>query len=190
LAKQWASLEHLPYVTQSSFVEPRESARLAQRALNGDAEAFEEIVLSHDPMLVRACFVITGDPTLARDAVQSCWQVAWAKRDHVRHPERFRAWLLAVACNEARMLVRKRARASRQEQPLQAASGLIEPLRNADVDLERALAGLKSSDRELVALRYGAGLHIDEIAEHFRISPAGARTRLFRTLARLRRELQ
>jgi RNA polymerase sigma-70 factor, ECF subfamily len=177
-------------VAHSLSAEPSEHARLAARALTGDATAFEEIVLGHDQTLLRACFVITGDSVLARDAVQNCWQIAWAKRGRIRHPERFRAWLLAVACNEARMLMRKRARANQREQTLEGAADVEEPLHAVDPDLARALRALTPVDQELIAYRYGAGLDIREIANHLHKSPAAVRTRLFRALARLRKELQ
>ena len=49
-----------------------------------------------------------------------------------------------------------------------------------------ALAGLEARDRELIALRFHAGLSTAEIAAVLRISPTNASTRLHRALTRLR----
>jgi RNA polymerase sigma factor (sigma-70 family) len=57
------------------------------------------------------------------------------------------------------------------------------------VDLERALGGLSLDDRRLLALRYVAGLDSTVIASRLGMSASGVRSRLSRTLERLRREL-
>ena len=48
----------------------------------------------------------SGDPSLAEDAVQAAWLVAWKKLDRVTSPEQLRPWLVSVAVNEARHLLR------------------------------------------------------------------------------------
>ncbi|HSM38592.1 MAG TPA: sigma factor-like helix-turn-helix DNA-binding protein, partial [Candidatus Limnocylindrales bacterium] len=57
------------------------------------------------------------------------------------------------------------------------------------VDLATALRRLQLRDRQLVALRYGLGLTSEEIGEQLGLSASGARVRLRRVLARLRKEL-
>lgn len=49
-----------------------------------------------------------------------------------------------------------------------------------------AVAELGERDRELISLRYGSGLEIAEVAEVLGIREAAVRTRLWRTVARLR----
>jgi RNA polymerase sigma-70 factor (ECF subfamily) len=57
------------------------------------------------------------------------------------------------------------------------------------VDLARALARLDPDDRELLAMRYLAGLGSDEIARATGRSASGVRTRLSRLTTRIRKEL-
>jgi RNA polymerase sigma factor (sigma-70 family) len=52
-----------------------------------------------------------------------------------------------------------------------------------------AVAGLGSADREIIGLRYGAGMSTAELAHTLGISEGNVRTKLWRTLARLRRVL-
>jgi RNA polymerase sigma factor (sigma-70 family) len=51
------------------------------------------------------------------------------------------------------------------------------------------LARLEPRDRELLALRYVAGFSAPELAEYFRLTPEGIRSRAKRLLDRLRTEL-
>jgi RNA polymerase sigma-70 factor (ECF subfamily) len=52
-----------------------------------------------------------------------------------------------------------------------------------------AVATLSAADRELIGLRYGSGLAIAETAQVLGISEGSVRTRLWRVLGRLRKEL-
>ena len=60
------------------------------------------------PSMVRAAFVIIGDGETAREAVQLAWSIAWRRLGSVRDPERVGPWLVSIAANEARHLVKRR----------------------------------------------------------------------------------
>ncbi len=57
------------------------------------------------------------------------------------------------------------------------------------LDLWAALERLAPDDREIVAMRYGLGLTSDEIARETGRTATGVRTRLARSLDRLRKDL-
>jgi RNA polymerase sigma factor (sigma-70 family) len=163
-------------------------------AAHGDEAAFTWIVAAHDDVLTRVCFVICGDPDLADEAVQATWQTVWLKLAGLRDPDRLRPWLIAVATNEARGLVRRRRRRSITEIDLERASdhaglGADPGDRARDLDLINVLARLSSDDRTMLAMRYVAGFDASEIARATGRSASGTRARLGRLLARLRSEL-
>ncbi|MCJ7709435.1 MAG: hypothetical protein MUQ32_01260, partial [Chloroflexi bacterium] len=81
-----------------------------QRAIAGDEVAFARIVNAYHGDLVRVAYVVAGDAELAQDAAQSAWSIAWRKLGSLRDPDRLRPWLVSVAANEARQLVRRRSR--------------------------------------------------------------------------------
>jgi len=83
---------------------------VVKAAAAGDDTAFARIVSAHHEDMRRVCVVMTGDEQLAEDAVQSAWSVAWLKIGTLRQPERLRPWLVSVAVNQAKDMLRKRRR--------------------------------------------------------------------------------
>lgn len=150
-----------------------------------DEAAFASLVNAYQPDLLRVCYVILGDSTLAEDAAQSAWMKAWRKIDQLRDPDKVRSWLIAVAANEARQISRSRRPAQRT-----ASEGHFGP--DADprlTDLNLALARLTADERRLLALRYVAEQNSEQIGAAIGTSAGAVRHRLMRLLARLKAEL-
>jgi RNA polymerase sigma-70 factor (ECF subfamily) len=161
-----------------------------ERAKAGDEIAFARLVATYQLDLVRVAFVVTNDQALAEDAAESVWWIAWRKLPGLRDPTRVRAWLVAVAANEARKLVGQRHRRSLTELRLDPSDQNDDPDREIDsLDLANALQRLRPEDRTLIALRYAADLDSFEIAPLLGLSASGVRARLARLLERLRRDL-
>ena len=85
-------------------------ASAVELAVAGDELAFARIVDTYHRDLVRVAYIVAGDEQLAEDAAQSAWSIAWRKLGSLRDPERLRPWLVSVAANEARQLLRSRHR--------------------------------------------------------------------------------
>jgi RNA polymerase sigma-70 factor (ECF subfamily) len=161
-------------------------------AAAGDEVAFARIVQAHHDDMTRVCFVICGDLDIADEAVQAAWPIVWRKLGSLRDPSRLRPWLVSIAANEARLLIRRRRRRTVVELAVSDATAAdVDPAgRVADIDLTNALARLDPDDRVLLALRYVAGFDSTELAQATWRSPSGTRARLARLLARLRTELR
>src|SRR5262245_13866351 len=160
-------------------------------AVSGDAMAFARIVQAHHNDMVRVCHVVCGDVELAQDAVQAAWPIVWQKLGTLRDPDKLRPWLVSVAANEARQLVRRLHRD--RVVPIEIAdlrSDQSDPAwRPTDDELVSAIRRLPEDDRTLIALRYVSGFDAAEIAPIIGLSPSGVRTRLSRVVARLRQEV-
>ncbi len=161
-------------------------------AAGGDEIAFARIVAAFHEDMIRVCYVITRDADLANDAVQEAWSIAWRKISKLREPDRLRSWLIAIAGNEGRQIMRRQRRRTvtelRADGPRDDDEGTKEWGRR--VDLRNALAHLSHGDRELLALRYVAGLDSNELSRITGLSPSGTRARMQRLLAVLREELE
>ena len=170
-------------------------ARAIPLAASGDQVAFARIVQAHHGDMTRVCYVICGDLDLADEAVQSAWPIVWRKLGTLKDPERLRPWLVSVAANEARQLLRHRRRRTVVELSVPPDAGHVSTAddpawRTADLDLANALARLDPDDRALLALRYVAGFDSTELARATGRSASGTRARLARLLDRLRTELR
>jgi RNA polymerase sigma-70 factor, ECF subfamily len=173
-------------VTDASAIETT-----VRSAATGDEFAFARLVAAHHASMSRVAFVICGDPEATRDAVQSAWTIAWRRIGSLREPSQVRAWLIAIAANEARQAVRRRRRVTIVDLSNEVAradgAGADDTLDL--VDLQRVLQGLNAEDRSLLAMRYAAGLESGDIARHLGMTASGVRSRLARLLDRLRQEL-
>jgi RNA polymerase sigma factor (sigma-70 family) len=162
-------------------------------ASRGDVEAFERIVTWHHRDMTRVCLVITGgDENLSEEAVQNAWPLAWRSFKNLRDPARLRPWLVSIAANEARQVLRQRRNQARmvESDPHDVGSDRDDPSLGVErADLGRVLRGLSTEDRVLLSLKYVAGLDSVEIGQVVNLSASGVRTRLERLLARLRVEL-
>jgi RNA polymerase sigma-70 factor (ECF subfamily) len=161
-------------------------------AASGDAEALSRIVAAHHLDLIRIAQVICRDPVLGEEAAQAAWSIAWRKLGTVRDPSRLRPWLMAIAANEARQLLRKRRVRPVVEIPAEVvATGTADPQsRSGLIDLSVALGRLDPDDRALLALRFVAGFDATEIGRALGMSASGVRSRLARLVTRLRTELR
>jgi RNA polymerase sigma-70 factor (ECF subfamily) len=163
---------------------------LLDDARAGDEAAFTRIVTRYHPDLLRIGLVVSGDVDVAAEAAQSAWVVAWRRLGDLRDGAKLRPWLVSIAANEARQLTRSRRRRSLREIAVLDPSTRPSDAMAADrIDLANALATLEPRDRELLGLRYLAGMDSAEIGRVVGMSATAVRSRLARARERLRKEL-
>lgn len=182
--------EHLHDMTDIAVPDTPGAGSIVHLAAIGDEGAFATLIATHGGAMTRVAYVVTGDWDSAQEAAQAAWAIAWTRLRTLRDPDRVRAWLVAIAANEARQLTRKARRRSLIEIPLGTDDRSGDTDDQIDLlDLGRSLRNLKPDDRSLIALRYVAGLDSGEIATVLGLSASGVRSRLARLLDRLREEL-
>lgn len=134
-----------------------------------------------------------GDGPLAEDLTAETFEKAWRKRNRYRHDlASFSTWLYTIARRVAIDHYRKK----RPEIPYERAGQLTDGETPEDVTERQAefrrlsvlLEQLDERERELVALRYGAGLTNRAIAGLTGLSESNVGVILHRTMKRLRIE--
>jgi len=157
-------------------------AELVKRVIAGDRAAFEALVSAH---LLRARAVargVLGDDVAVDDAVQEAFLRAYARLGQLGDPVTFPAWLSTIVRNEAVSWLRRHARARGVD--LKAAEDHVRPEAvPEDPQLEPlrlALAKLSASYREILALKYDAGLNYEQIAEVLDLAVPNVEKRLYR----------
>ena len=162
-------------------------------AAAGDEFAFRRIIAAHHDDMRKVCMAIADDRAIADEATQSAWVIAWKRLGDVRNEGHLRPWLVTVAANEAKQLLRKRRRRAEVEVAADAAHvpGGVDPASDVvDLDVREAMARLDPDDRTLLALRYVAGFDSNELAKALGMKPGTVRQRLRRLLEQLREELE
>ena len=67
-------------------------------------QAFEQLVMQYQTMLLRTCYLYLGEKTLAEDAVQDTFLKAYRNWDAFRGDSSRRTWLMKIAVNTCRDL--------------------------------------------------------------------------------------
>ena len=165
------------------------AAAVIEQAAAGDEMAFARIVAAHHENMARIAYLVSGDPDVAADAEQAAWAIAWRRLGTLRDPARLKPWLMSVAANEARQIMRSQRRRTVRELSVDGPASSPDPDRAALIDLANALDDLDYRDRTLIGLRYIAELDSEAIGRELGLSASGVRVRLHRLLARLRKEL-
>ena len=178
---------------------PLTESELVERARAGDADAYAALVRGHEEIAFRTAYLISGDAAEAEDAAQAGFIKAHHALRRFRRGEPLRPWLLTIVANEARN--RRRSAGRRAALALRAA-GEERPLREAAPSPEAALlAGerraallaalgrLREDDRLVIGCRYLLDLTEAETAAALGVRPGTVKSRLSRSLERLREEL-
>jgi RNA polymerase sigma factor (sigma-70 family) len=129
------------------------------------------------------------DRIAAEDVTALSFERAYRKWDRF-DPKRgtARGWLFGIARNAALDELRKRTREAPLTHDPAAAEQVEEPAEDLErqASVTRALATLPAADRELVSLKFYAGLTNSEIAATTGISPTNVGTRIHRAMTKLR----
>ncbi len=176
-------------IVSAAVIKGEIAGAIIEQAAAGDEIAFARIVAAHHEDMARIAFLVSGDLDVAADAVQAAWAIAWRRLGKLRDPSRLKAWLMSVAANEARQIMRSQRRRTVRELSVDGPASSRDPDRAALIDLANAVAALDHRDRTLIGLRYIAELGSDAIGRELGWSAAGVRVRLHRLLGRLRKEL-
>ena len=132
-----------------------------------------------------------GSGAVAEDLTSQTFEKAWTARHRYRRDlAAFSTWLMTIARNVATDHYRRR----RDHAPLEATehvAGGEDPealavRREAYERLLRLLLALAERDRELVSLKYGAGLTNRDIARQLRLTETNVGTLLHRVVQKLR----
>jgi RNA polymerase sigma-70 factor, ECF subfamily len=139
-------------------------SRLLKHLINPAREVdWERVYAEQLPRVYNYFRFRVGDDQLAEDLTQSTFEKAWKARSRYRHDlGAFTTWLLTIAGRTLTDHYRKQPK----EEPLEAAKllenniGVEEVVENRSSAqrLAHLLESLEERERELVALKYGAGL--------------------------------
>lgn len=94
-------------VRAANITKESESA-LVTAAKSGNTQAFEELVLRHEPKVLAVAQRITNNREDAQDVAQESFHKAFCHLNNFQENSRFSTWMIRIAMNEAFMLLRRR----------------------------------------------------------------------------------
>ena len=157
-------------------------------------ERFEALYRSSRDDVFAYVATLLRDRAAAEDVTELAFERAYRRRrtfDRRRGEER--AWLFGIARNAALDELRRRRRLTALTvEPENKASQATAGAEEEEVALRRtavraALAKLPAREREIVALKFHAGLSNAELARVLGVSESNAGTLLYRTMEKLRK---
>lgn len=164
---------------------------LIERSREGDADAFGELARRYRRRVLGLCIQIIGDVEIGEDVTQETFIRAFHGIKHFHMKSRFYTWLYRIAVNLSINAMRKQysQKSIRLSDPSENSlenvhsfhdSTVVEDIEQQEVHeaIEKGLAQLPPSQREVMRLFDLEGLTYAEIAEKLHLNLGTVRSRL------------
>lgn len=153
-------------------------------------ERLTRLMQTYGDNVLRICYLYLKDHALAQDASQTTFVKAWQALSSLRDVSVEKAWLLRIAVNTCKTILRSR------EYRLYAQSPNLDdlPIATEDVSADdtvlTAVMALPEKYREVVMLHYYQGLASPDVARILHVPQATVLTRLHRARKLLESKLK
>lgn len=179
---------------------PAKDSDLVFRCLEGDADAFRDLVQRYQGAVYATAYYYAGRYGAAEDITQEAFWAAYRGLPHLKDPEKFGVWLKEITTRTAANWLRRNLPRIRQETPLPHRRTVsIEDARQGPEgqaatkeryeQVQTAIDALPERYRLPVVLRYLQELSYDEISRFTGESRDEVRGVLHRAMRKLRRML-
>ena len=148
-------------------------------------EGFGQACAPLERLLLTVSYGVLRSWDLAADAVQSALLKGWRSRYSVKDPQSFKPWLVKIAVNESKNLIRRGF-------ALELKENVADQPRDRDLqlDVRQAVYGLPEKYRLPVMLFYFEDMAVADIAKALDLPQGTVISHLHRGRARLREELK
>lgn len=187
----------------TTFTRAALEASLIDRVLEGDHEAFADLLNPYERMIYVTALSVLGNEADAEEAAQEAILKAFRALPRFRNESKFSTWLVQIVINESKMKLRKDRRRlyDSLDEGIQNEDGDYTPrdfadwreipseaLENQELRqaLATALATLPAKYRSVLVLRDVQQLSIRETADLLGLSEANVKTRLSRARLQMR----
>ncbi len=168
-----------------------DDGHIVHQCLTGNTGAFALLVEKYKARLFALVYAKVGQFEDAEDITQDVFLNAYRKLSTLRRWDNFYAWLYSIASNRCKEFHRAGNRrvdtaflADQSENYQADMDAHTEKLRNEQI--HEVLASLPEIHRQVLVLRYMAGMRSKEIAQALRVSPNTINQRLMRARTQLK----
>jgi len=163
-----------------------EKKKLAERAKDGDAHAFAMLYEEIYEDLFRYAYYMLQNKQDAQDAVSEGVLAAFQGIHKLRKAEAFRSWMFQIVTN-----ICKRKRKEYLAKNVELTEDMVtwtEDVLEA-VDVKKALKLLTEEERQIVGMSVLAGYNSKEIGRMMHLRPGTVRSKLSRSLEKMKKIL-
>ena len=172
---------------------------LIKRTLDGETEAFGQLVTQYQQQIYRLTYRIIGNVADAQDIAQEVFIKAYQNLETLKDPRCFQAWLIKIARNRCYSWIREKQdnlfsldQEAVEYNPLQFPPAPDEATIKEELykHVMRAISELPEKDRKVIELFYLEEKSYKEIQQELGISKSTLGWRLSQARAKLRQKLQ
>lgn len=172
------------YYGMISSIYTDRGAERSKRMRSSREETVRKVLLDNYRQYYRLAYSYTHREADAMDVVQEGAYKAMLKANTLREEHLAETWIYRIMINAAKEHLRKYGTAY-EELDEEHISGRDCP----DVELRAVVDGLPIQERTLIILRFYEDKTLDEMADILKLNVNTVKSRLYRTLEKLRREL-
>ncbi len=162
---------------------------LIKAAKSGDKIAFAELYIKYKDSLYRYAYFKLENEHDALDAVSSCIVEAYAGISSVKNEKAFSSWLFKILYRRCCAAIKQRSQ-SRNTLNIDETEIASDDCKAVRVELKEALEILSEEEKDIVLLSAVAGYSSKEIAQITKLKPATVRSKLSRSLKKMREFLR
>ena len=150
-------------------------------------EIVEEVILEQYNQYYRLAYSYVHNDADAEDIVQNGAYKALRSSNTLRNPEYAKTWVYRIMLNEIFSFLRQPKPESYEyiQEEVGIETAHVED-EYADIDLQRALDSLPESDRAIVIMKFFEDKKLEEIAEILDENLSTIKSRLYRSMKKLR----
>jgi RNA polymerase sigma-70 factor, ECF subfamily len=182
-------------VASASESTEQDEVRLLRRITAGDQGAMAEFYRQHGRVVLAQILLVVGDQAAAEEILQDTMLAIWRGAGSFRGESSVRSWVIAIARRQARDRLRRRRLwlvddAFLAERPSTEPGPELVALERAEITgIADAIRALAPAHREVLALAFGSGLSLPEVASVLGIPLGTVKSRLSAARAALGRKL-
>ncbi|WP_246027737.1 sigma-70 family RNA polymerase sigma factor [Lysinibacillus antri] len=160
---------------------------LVIKAIEGDKDAFCQLVKEVEPSLYRIAYSILRSDEDCLDAAQEAIMKAYVSIHTLKHPQYFKTWLIRILIRECTALLKERNKVVALNSDVKEPHATYHMEDN--LELNNAIRNLEADHRVVITLFYLQDLSVKDIAEIIEQPVGTVKSRLSRARNKLKEML-
>ena len=152
---------------------------------------FDRLLEQYQVPVLRLCYLVLYDRSLAEDAVQETFFKAWKNYDRFRREADEKTWLTRIAINTCKDMMKSAwmRNTDRFTSPDSLPEGAV-PFDEKDDTVTRAVLSLPPKIKEVTLLHWYQGMTLEEMTKVLRLPRSTVNYRLKKAKLMLKKELE